>query len=81
MPALRSHHSGSLPHEPRHGSIVTTKHGDVFRHPSTACGNTMRAMREGQPLRAFCCGRWVTPPKETFFTKLPRKQAQPIEMR
>jgi hypothetical protein len=35
----------------------------------TICGND-------RPPRAFCCGRWVFPPKETFFgSKMPRVKA------
>jgi hypothetical protein len=56
-------------------SIVTTKHGDVYKHSCTACKSTTLVVGKDQPVRAFCCGVWVTPPKETFFTaKLPREQ-------
>ena len=37
----------------------------------TMCGDTTK------PARAFCCGRFVTPPKETFWGgKLPRIVAE-----
>jgi hypothetical protein len=56
-------------------SIVTTKNGDVFKHSCTACSSTTYIMGKDQPVRAFCCGVWVTPQKDTFFTtKLPREQ-------
>jgi hypothetical protein len=66
-------------------SIVTTKHGDVFKHSCSACSNTTLIMGKDQPVRAFCCGQWVTPPKETFFvTTLPRerfRQPRPLVSR
>jgi hypothetical protein len=60
-----------------HWSIVEAKSGNVFKHTCTKCKNTTLIMCADQPVKAFCCGQWVTPPKETFWNKLPREQAPP----
>jgi hypothetical protein len=60
--------------------ILQTKSGDAHRHSCTKCKNVTMFLGD-QPLKAWCCGKWVTPPKENFWGNSPVKRMQHKEPR
>jgi hypothetical protein len=65
--------------------ILETPHGKYYKHSCSSCKNTTLiplVPADGtESVIAFCCGRQVEAPKETWFNRLPREKVAPQRVR